>query len=104
MGHLPGQGKHAGRLGALLVQTQGGAPVFLGEFGTYNKTPHPVYLSYTRSLLEQCRRARFGWAMWNLRGEFGVLDSGRADAVYEDYRGHKLDRKMMDLLMEFRRP
>ncbi|MBN8218455.1 MAG: cellulase family glycosylhydrolase [Spirochaetes bacterium] len=83
---------------------EGGAPVFLGEFGTYNKTPHPVYLSYTRSLLEQCRRARFGWAMWNLRGEFGVLDSGRADAVYEDYRGHKLDRKMMDLLMEFRRP
>jgi endoglucanase len=38
--------------------------------------------------------------MWNFRGAFGVLDSGRADVAYEDFRGRKLDRKMLDLLRE----
>jgi len=27
-----------------------------------------------------------------------VLDSGRKDVQYEDWHGHKLDRKMLDLL------
>jgi len=39
----------------------------------------------------------WGFALWNLRGSFGVLDSERADVAYEDYRGHKLDRKMLEL-------
>ena len=29
---------------------------------------------------------------------FGVLNSGRTDVAYEDWYGHKLDRKMLDLL------
>lgn len=36
-----------------------------------------------------------------LRGGFGVLDSNRADVAYEDFRGHKLDRKMLDLLRTY---
>ena len=31
---------------------------------------------------------------------FGVLDSGRSDVDYEDYRGHRLDRKMLTLLQK----
>ena len=31
-------------------------------------------------------------------GSFGVLDSDREDVAYEDWRGHKLDRAMLDLL------
>ena len=42
--------------------------------------------------------------MWNFRGEFGVLDSNRADVTYEAYKGHKLDRKLMDLLVRFAAP
>jgi len=34
----------------------------------------------------------------SFRGSFGVLDSGRKDVAYEDFRGHKLDREMLDLL------
>jgi hypothetical protein len=30
--------------------------------------------------------------------DFGVLDSGRDDVQYEDYMGHKLDRRMLELL------
>jgi endoglucanase len=43
-------------------------------------------------------KAGWGFALWNLRGSFGVLDSERADVAYEDYKGHKLDRKMLELL------
>ena len=29
---------------------------------------------------------------------FGVVDSARADVAYESFRGHLLDRKMLQLL------
>jgi endoglucanase len=44
------------------------------------------------------REAGWGNALWNLRGSFGILDSERKDVAYEDHRGHKLDRKMLELL------
>jgi len=30
------------------------------------------------------KEAGWGWALWNLRGDFGILDSGRTDVKYED--------------------
>ena len=39
--------------------------------------------------------------MWNFRGSMGVLDSERNDIRYEDFEGHKLDRKLMDLLQRY---
>jgi endoglucanase len=39
--------------------------------------------------------------MWNLRGSFGVMDSERQDVQYEDFKGHKLDRKMLELLKRY---
>lgn len=42
--------------------------------------------------------------MWNFRGEFGVMESNRSDVAYEEVKGHKLDRKLMDLLVRFAAP
>ena len=50
-------------------------------------------------LLALWKQAGWGWAMWGLRGTFGVLDSERADVRYEDFKGHKLDRRMLELLL-----
>ena len=75
-----------------------GVGVHIGEWGAYNQTPHPVVLAWMRDQLALWRAAGWGWAMWNLRGAFGPLDSGRADVAYEDYRGHELDRAMLELL------
>jgi endoglucanase len=72
--------------------------VHVGEWGCYRFTPHAVALAWMTDLLELWDEAGWGWALWNLRGDFGVLDSRRDDVAYEDYRGHKLDRKMLDLL------
>ena len=78
-----------------------GVQVQVGEFGAYNKTPHGAVLGWMRELMSQWKNAGWGWAMWNFRGAFGILNSGREDATYEPYKGHQLDRKMLEILKEF---
>ncbi len=78
--------------------TDRGVPVHVGEWGCFNQTPHEVALAWMSDCLAVWREAGWGNALWNLRGNFGVLDSGRSDVAYEDFRGHKLDRKMLELL------
>lgn len=78
-----------------------GVPVHVGEWGCYNKTPHEVVLPWMKDILSLWKEVGWGYAMWNLKGNFGVLNSGREDVKYEDYKGHKLDRKMLELLKEY---
>ena len=75
-----------------------GVGVHVGEWGAYNRTPHQVVLDWMRDCLENWNRAGFGCALWNLRGSFGILDSERTDVTYESYKGHKLDRKMLEVV------
>jgi endoglucanase len=76
-----------------------GVPIHVGEWGCFNKTPHNVCLAWMTDLLSLWKEAGWGWALWNLRGAFGVVDSGRSDVRYEHFDGHALDRKMLDLLL-----
>jgi endoglucanase len=78
-----------------------GVGIHVGEWGCYNKTPHDVALAWMGDLLSLWKEAGWGYAMWNFRGSFGILDSGREDVEYEDFRGHKLDRKMLNLMLEY---
>ena len=78
-----------------------GIGVVVGEFGAFNRTSHAVTLAWMEDCLENWREAGWGWALWNFRGSFGVLDSSRKDVEYEDFHGHKLDRKMLDLLQRY---
>jgi endoglucanase len=78
-----------------------GIGVMVGEWGAYNKTPHDVFLRWAEDCLSNWQQAGWGWALWNFRGSFGVLDSGRADVQYEDFEGHQLDRKLLDLLQRY---
>jgi len=80
---------------------QMGVGVHCGEGGAFNKTPHDVFLRWFRDVLEILTGANIGYSLWNLRGSFGVLDSEREDVDYEDWHGHQLDRRLLDLLREF---
>ena len=77
---------------------QGPIGVHVGEFGVYNQTPHEVTLAWMRDILASWKTAGWGWALWILRGSHGILDSERSDVEYESFRGHKLDRTMLELL------
>ena len=78
-----------------------GVGVMVGEWGAHNRTPHDVFLRWAEDSLANWKQAGWGWSLWNLRGSFGVLDSGRKDVAYEDYQGHKLDRKLLELLQKY---
>ena len=73
----------------------------VGEFGCCNTAPHATVLAWMEHCLKLWRAKGLGWALWNLRGRFGILDSERTDIVYEDFHGHKLDRKMLELLRRY---
>lgn len=77
-----------------------GVGVHCGEGGAFRFTPHAVTLAWLRDVLEILKAHNIGFALWNLRGAFGILDSDRADVAYEDWHGHKLDREMLELLRQ----
>jgi len=104
---LDADGQHYDRQYLLQMQEhswtpllQQGGKVFIGEFGCHNRTPHAVALAWLRDNLDVFRQLGWGWALWNLRGSFGILDSGRDDVEYEDFHGHRLDRQMLRLLQK----
>ncbi len=78
-----------------------GVGVHCGECGCYNKTPHKVFLSWFDDVLDILTSNDIGYALWEFKGNFGILDSGREDVEYEDWYGHKLDRKLLTLLQKY---
>jgi len=78
-----------------------GIGVHCGECGGFKHTPHAVFLAWFADLLDILTGHGIGYALWNFRGAFGILDSQRADVAYEDWHGHQLDRQLLDLLRAF---
>ncbi len=77
-----------------------GIGVHCGELGCYNQTPHDVFLAWFSDTLDILRENGIGYALWEFRGDFGILNSRRNDVNYEDWYGYQLDRKLLDLLMK----
>lgn len=78
--------------------TARGGRVHIGEMGCHNNTPHKIALAWLEDVLSLFNEQNWGWSLWNLYGSFGILDSGRKDITYEHYKGHLLDREMLELL------
>ena len=68
------------------------------EFGVHNQTPHTTTLAFLSDLIDFFNEHKVGWALWNLEGSFGILNSSRSDCVYESYNGYLLDRQMLEVL------
>lgn len=75
-----------------------GIGVHCGECGCWNKTPHDVFLAWFKDVLSILSSNGIGFALWEFRGSFGLIDSERSDVDYEDWYGHKLDRKLLTLM------
>lgn len=78
-----------------------GVGVHCGECGCWKNTPHDVFLAWFGDMLDILTKNGIGYALWNFRGDFGILDSGRKDVQYEDWYGHKLDKKLLELLKKY---
>jgi endoglucanase len=77
-----------------------GIGVHCGEAGCYNKTPYEVFYAWYADVMDILKGHGIGYALWNFRGSFGILDSGRTDIELEDWHGHKLDRRLLTLLQK----
>ncbi len=78
-----------------------GVGVMVGEWGVYNQTPHDVMLRFAESVLGNWKKAGWGWALWNLSGDYGPLDSKRSDVVYENVDDCFTDLSYLELLRRF---
>ena len=78
-----------------------GVYLYVGETGVYKNCPHDVALRFMEDKLRLWKSENLGWCLWNLRGTFGIVDSERADVAYEDFEGHKLDRRFLTLLQNY---
>jgi endoglucanase len=77
-----------------------GVPIHFGEMGCYKHTPPEVVLAWFNDTLDVLAELNSGWALWNFRGPFGVLDTERSGTKFEDWQGHKLDRPLLTLLQQ----
>ena len=77
-----------------------GVGVHCGECGCWNKTPHDVFLAWFSDVLNILTTNEIGFSLWEFIGDFGILNSGRADLDYEDWYGYKLDKKLLDLIQK----
>ncbi len=77
-----------------------GIGVHCGEAGCYSKTPYDVFNAWYSDVMDILKGHGIGYALWNFRGSFGILDSGRTDIELEDWHGHKLDRRLLTLLQK----
>jgi hypothetical protein len=73
-------------------------PVMIQEFGVYNKTPQSVTLNYLSDVFKVFNNYNIGYAMWNIIGKMGIINSERADCAYEPYRGKSIDRQMTSII------
>lgn len=77
-----------------------GVGVHCGECGCWNKTPHDVFLAWFGDVLNILTINEIGFALWEFIGDFGILNSGRADVDYQDWYGYKLDKKLLELIQK----
>ena len=75
-----------------------GVSVHIGEFGCYDRTPDPVARRWLADVLTVFAEQRWGYALWNFEGPFGVVGHRRPGAVFTDLDGWRVDRNLLDLL------
>jgi endoglucanase len=75
-----------------------GVPIHFGEMGCGGNTPAEVVHAWFNDTLDLMRELNAGWALWNLRGQFGIVDTGRPGTDVKDFHGHKLDYKLLQIL------
>jgi endoglucanase len=75
-----------------------GIPIHFGEMGCDKNTPPDVVYAWYNDSLDVIGGLRSGWALWNFRGPFGILDTGRAGTDFQKWHGHELDAKLLRIL------
>ncbi|GFJ88578.1 glycoside hydrolase family 5 protein [Phytohabitans rumicis] len=79
-----------------------GVPVHIGEFGCYDYTPDDVAQRWFTDLLGIFAQERWGYALWEFAGAFGVVGHRRPGARFESRDGWMVDVRLLELLRAHR--
>jgi aryl-phospho-beta-D-glucosidase BglC (GH1 family) len=81
---------------------RGGVNIHIGEFGCFNRTPNEIATRWLRDLLSVYREFGWGYALWNFKGPFGIIEHNRPGARIEAIAGYSVNRGLLDLMLENR--
>jgi endoglucanase len=77
---------------------QRGIPIHFGEMGCNRYTPVEIVHAWFDDTLDMIAGLHSGWALWNFRGPFGILDTNRPGTHYKNWKGHQLDFALLRIL------
>lgn len=76
------------------------ARIHIGEAGCFKHTPNNIALCWLADLFDIFREFGWGYALWQFKGPFGIIEHGRPDAKFESISGYHVDRALLTLLLE----
>jgi hypothetical protein len=79
-----------------------GAAIHIGELGCFKQTPNDIAIRWFTDLLDVLKEFRWGYALWNFRGPFGIIEHGRPGTKIELLAGYHVDRVLLDLMLQSR--
>lgn len=74
-----------------------GCKVHIGECGVYNKVKNETALAWYKDFFSVLNELKFGWALWNFRGPFGIAEHRRENTRWETMDGLIVDRDLYEL-------
>ena len=80
-----------------------GTLIHCGELGVYAyKVPRKTQLNWYRDVLSVLKENKVGWSLWNFRGPFGIINTGREEFHSETLpNGDRLDRQLLNLISRY---
>jgi endoglucanase len=80
-----------------------GTTIHCGELGIFPvRVDRVSMLNWYRDLLDVLESYGIGWALWNLRGPFGIIETGREEFLTERLpNGDRLDGELLRLLRSY---
>lgn len=79
-----------------------GVSVHIGEFGCYDTIDNRLALAWFEDVLSIYKDYGWGYALWNLKGSFGIVGHRRPNTRWEKVHGYLVDRDLYELLRAYR--
>jgi len=86
----------------LQFREETGTLIHCGEMGVYSlRVDRESQLNWHRDVLGLFKKHNIGWALWNLKGPFGVINQGRKEFETEKLpNGDGLDGELLKILQD----
>ena len=75
-----------------------GVKVHVGECGCYNKVDNQLALKWFKDLFSVYAELDWGFALWNFKGDFGIVNHNRKNTRWETINGFSVDRDLYELI------